>query len=221
MTINEYHDKKLHLDAKIKTVLTYVGAVAAIVFGIVYIALLLVLILGFESAIDPSQQWLFVGLGAAVGLVIDVSLMSQGIALAKRVEGSEAIMRAYYEAKNAITKKQPKTIEHFVVKHLITTVLSKVLFAAASLYLIVHFVIVGSQDMTLLLLGIANLFMFTGFGFMSLASSYDYYLEQHLPAIKAKTTQLKTPAGVCTSSTGVQNANLQLNGIPHGSTTSQ
>ena len=221
MTINDYHDKKLRLDAKIKTVLTYVGATAAIVFGIVYIAILLVLILGFESAIDPQQQWLFVGLGAAVGLVIDISLMSQGIALAKRVEGSEAIMREYYEAKNGASKKQPKTIEHYIVKHLITTVLTKVAAATASLYLIVHFVIVGSQDMTLLLLGIANLFMFTGFGFMSLASSYDYYLEQHLPAIKAKTQQLKTPAGVRTSKLGESNANLQLNGIPHSSTTSQ
>lgn len=210
MTIEEYKQKKVGMTQKIRDVLTYVGTATAIIFGAVYIAVLLVLILGFESNIDGSQQLLFVGLGAAAGLVIDISLMSQGIALAKRSEECEGIMKKYYEAKNkAIKKNRHRTINSYVVSHVITTLFTKVLFGAASIYLIVHFVIVGSQDMTLLLLGMANLLMFAGFGTMSLAKAYDYYLEQHIPAIIAKTEQLNRPVGVHTDEKESSHAYVQ------------
>lgn len=199
MTIEEYKLKKFGINARIKDVLTYVGAATAIIFGAVYIAVLLVLILGFASNIDPNQQLLFVGLGAAAGFVIDVALMSQGISLAKRHDECDIVMKRYYEAKARHTpRKRPSTINSYIVKHLITTIFTKVMGGAASIYLIVHFVIVGSQDMTLLLLGLANLLMFTGFGIMSLAGAYDFYIEQHIPAIIAKTEKLNKPDGVHT-----------------------
>lgn len=199
MTIEEYKQRKLGINQRIKDILTYVGAATAIIFGAVYIAVLLVLILGFSSNIHPEQQLLFVGLGAAAGLMIDVSLMFQGIALAKRHEECEGIMKRYYEVRNRNAKpREQRTIGFYITKHLITTLFTKVLGGAASIYLIVHFVIVGSQDMTLLLLGLANLLMFGGFGMMSLAGSYDYYIEQHIPAIIAKTDRLNRPDGVHT-----------------------
>lgn len=204
MTTEQYKERKQSLNKRIKSVLTYVGTAVAIIFGLVYVGILVILIIGFSAEIDPQQQWLFVGLGGAIGLVIDISLMSQGIALAKNDDECDGVMKAYYEAKNKNTKpKKLHTVTYFIVKHIITTLFSKVLGAVASIYLIVHFVIVGTQDMTLLLLGIANLLMFTGFGIMSLAKAYDYYIEQHIPAIKERTRLLnQTPVGVRTDHKG-------------------
>lgn len=204
MTIDEYKLKKLAINQRIKDILTYVGATTAVIFGAVYIAVLLVLVLGFESNIEPNQQLLFVGLGAAAGFMIDVALMGQGISLAKRHDECENVMKHYYEAKvRHMSRKRPSTINSYIAKHLVKTLFTKVLMGAASIYLIVHFVIIGSQDMTLLLLGIANLLMFTGFGIMSLAGAYDFYIEQHIPAIIAKTEKLNQPDGVHTINKGV------------------
>lgn len=191
-TIQEHTKRKQDLDQRIKSILTYLGFAMSGVFGLVYLGLLLVMILGFKSTINPSDQWIFVGLGVAVGFMIDLSMWNQGIALAKRVQGSEDIMTRYYKAKNERVSKrtQSASIEVYTIKHVIKTLFSKVLGSGISLFLIVRFVVVGSQDMTMLLLGASNLLMFIGFGLSALVNSYDYYLEQHLHYIEARTKKL-------------------------------
>ena len=81
-------------ETKIKPILTYVGAIGAVLTSIAYVLLILVLINGFEIEQGP-QVLTFAIVNGAVGLIIANLLKYQGLSFAKNLPENEEIVKAF------------------------------------------------------------------------------------------------------------------------------
>lgn len=200
-SLEERKERKEGINEKIRAVLTYVGWMLSGIFSIVYIIVLLILIFGFRAQISGENILLIASIGAFFTFAITMSLMYQGILLAKNYPAVKAVEDEYF---NVINKQKPekkiKTIKYYLIK----TTLSNIFFKAGTVlvttYAVINFIVMGMQDIMILWLGIANILMATGFGLLTLLSAYDFYLDQHIPALRIKTEKLKSkPSGVDTT----------------------
>lgn len=180
------------MNNKIKTVLLWVGTIGAAITSIAYLATIIVLIIGLESQLEMEQMLLVSILGALTGLSITFMLRSQGIAFAKSEPGSRDIMQAYYKALNK--HKKPKSL-HTIKWHVITQSIKDIVIKASSVavstYFSIFIIVEGSGDAGLIGIAIASLAMFICFGVLAMAKAYDYYLEEHLEAVKQITETLE------------------------------
>lgn len=177
---------------KIKKFLLYTGVMGSVISAIAYLIVTWVIVMGFESSVDMEKQILFAILGSLTGLMITFFLRNQGITFAKKEETSKQVMEEYYKLINKKKKlKQLHTIKHFMVWSTIKDVFSKGLSIATSTWFVLYIFMEGSGDFGLFLLAISNIFMFAGFGFVALSKSYDKYMDEHIPVIKAIIEKLK------------------------------
>lgn len=150
-----------------------------------------VMIMGFETKMALQQQLLFSIIGAVVGISITWMLRGQGIAFAKEEPESKAVMAAYHKAINKTKKiRQLHTITWHVVVRSTVDIFSKVATVAGSTYFMLYVFMEGSGDYGLLGLAVANLSMFISFGILAMARAYDFYIVEHLAAIKERTDQM-------------------------------
>lgn len=175
MTLNH----KLFED-KIKPFLTYVGFIGAVLSGIMYLVVTVVLIMGFQTK-SFVQSLVFAIVGAVLGMIIFFFLRYQGISFAKALPENQKVLEQY-------NTKTPKTkyhsLKYFWIKTTIADIVTKGCTVALSTAGIIYIVIEGSQDYKLLLLALANLILFTCLGFIALSNAYDYYNEQYVPYMK-------------------------------------
>lgn len=168
-------------EKRIKPILKYVGAIGATIMSIIYIIVVLVLIVGFKAQ-DITQTLIFAIVNALVGLIIMEFLRIQGISFAKNLPENQEIIKKYYNNKTKDKKL------HSIKYHLWTSVIKDIIVKGITIIIsttgIIYIVIKGSQDYTLLLLAIANLFMFICFGLLALNSSYEFYNNFHVPYMK-------------------------------------
>lgn len=175
-------------ERKIKPVLTYIGAIGAVLTSLAYIILILVFIKGFEFK-QTTQTIVFAIINAAVGLIIANFLKYQGISFAKELPENEAIVKQYY----SLHTKDKKN--HGITFFWITTVIKDILIKGVSIAVstagLIYIVIVGSNDWSLMLMAIVNLILFVCFGLLSLNKAYDYfnniyvnYMKEQINAIK-------------------------------------
>lgn len=189
--LNNNKDNKKEFNQKIKAKLLYSGAFGAGISVIAYIIITFVIVNGFTTALELSQQILFSILGAVAGLSITISLRLQGITFAKKEEDSIKIMQAYYKVLNKTkTKKKLHTINHFMAISTIRDILIKGLTVAIYTWFILYIFIEGNGNTGLIWLAIANSFMFVGFGLIALSSAYDKYIDEHLPVIEELTAKM-------------------------------
>lgn len=176
---------------KIKSILLWVGTAGALISALAYIAVTGVMIMGFETKMALQQQLLFSIIGAVVGISITWMLRGQGIAFAKEEPESKAVMAAYHKALNKTKKiRQLHTITWHVIVRSSVDLVSKVSTIALSTYFMLYVFMEGSGDYGLLGLAVANLSMFISFGIMAMARAYDFYIVEHLAAIKERTDQM-------------------------------
>ncbi len=183
---------KNKFNEKIKNVLIYIGIIGASISAIAYIMITVVLILGFETKMKMEQQLLFSIVGAIDGLLITLMLRTQGISFAKNIENNKIVMGEYYKTINK-TKKPKKlhTIKYHVITRLVIDVFTKFATIALTTYMILYIYLEGSADFSLIWLATANIFMFICFGLIALAKAFDFYNEEHIPAIIEITNRLK------------------------------
>lgn len=159
-------------ESKIKPILTYIGTIGAALSSIAYIAMIWVLILGFENHTDLTNTLLFAIINGAFGLVIMQFLKYQGETFGKQLPENAEVLKEYYA-----TKTKDK-VYHSMKYYWITSVIKDVLFKGISIIVssccIIYIVIVGSENYTLLLLAVVNLILFFSFGLLALAKTYDY-----------------------------------------------
>lgn len=172
---------------KLKNFLLWAGAITAAISALTYIVITAVMVFGFEQRLDANKRLLFTILGAVDGFLISVALRTQGVQLAANKPESKTVMKKYRDLlnKNKPLKKL-HTIEHFMIISMFKDALIKALTVAASTYLVLYVFLEGNGDISLLLLALANILIFTGFGMMNMAKAYDYYLDEHISAIEAK-----------------------------------
>lgn len=181
--------RKDTFDKYIRPVLTYVGAIGAVLTSIAYIVLIFVLIIGFNAQKNLSQSIIFAVITALVGLIIMQLLKVQGISFAKETDNNKEILLQYY---NTNTKdKKPHSIKYYWITSLLKDVLVKGASVAISSAGIIYIVIEGSNDWNMLLLAIVNWCLFFCFGLLSLTSAYDYYNERHIPYILQEIEKVK------------------------------
>ena len=175
--------KREAFENKVKPILTYVGAIGAILTSCAYIILMIVLIKGFHYE-QTKQAVLFSIVNAVVGLIIANFLKYQGLTFAKELPENEEIVNKYYSTKTK--DKKPHSLQFFWITSIIEDIIAKgftVTFSTAGL---IYIVIVGSNDWNLMLLALVNLILFICFGLIALNKGYDYYNNTYVNYMKEK-----------------------------------
>ena len=119
-------EKKV-FENKIKPVLTYIGAIGALLTSCAYIVLMIVLIKGFHYE-QTKQAALFSIVNAGVGLIIANFLKYQGITFAKELPENEEIVKKDYATKTK--DKKPRSMQFYWTTSIIKDIkikLSKIL----------------------------------------------------------------------------------------------
>ena len=173
---------------KIKPVLTYIGAIGALLTSMAYIILILVFIKGFEFK-QTTQTIVFAIINAAVGLIIANFLKYQGISFAKELPENEEIIKQYYSLHTK--DKKNHGIMFFWVTTVIKDILIKGIGIAVSTAGLIYIVIVGSNDWSLMLMAIVNLILFVCFGLLSLNKAYEYFNNVYVNYMKEKINEIK------------------------------
>ncbi len=144
---------------------------------------------------ELNQLLLVSIIGAVAGLLVVGMLRSQGKMFAEKEEVSMQVMKEYYSAINK-TKPAKKlhTIKYFMIKSAITDIFSKGATLAATTYFSITVFMEGNGDFSLFGLAVANIFMFISFGILAMRSSYMFYVNEHIPAIRQLIENLKKEA---------------------------
>ena len=172
----------------IKPILTYIGAIGAVITSIAYIILMVVLIRGFE--IHQTQQTIvFAVVNAAVGLIISSFLKYQGVSFAKELPENVEICKEYYSLHTK--DKKNHSLTYFWITSSIKDIIFKGISIATTTLGLIYIVIVGSQDWTLLGIAIVNLLLFICFGLLALNKSYDYFNNIYINYMKDKIEESK------------------------------
>ena len=177
---------------KLKNIMLWTGAIGALITAVAYIVIMVVMIVGFEKSMKMEQLITVAILGAVSGFLITLMLRGQGVALASNEPNSKEIMANYYELRNK--KKEQKKL-HTIAWHVninaIKDIFTKVLTVGATTSMSLYIFLEGSGDFGLLGLGFVNILMFIAFGIMALVKAYNFYIEEHLPAIVEISKRLK------------------------------
>ena len=180
-------EKREIMTDKMRKALTYTGWLLSGIFSVVYIIILCIMIFGFSVSITLKNALLTAILGAVFTFAITISMVYQGVLFAKDVDNNKDVMKEYYTLINKRKKeKKIKTINTYMIRKIITTLLFKGGVAFISTFTIINLVFNGIGDIMILWLGISNILVAIGLGFVGLVSSYDFYNEQHIPAVRVK-----------------------------------
>ena len=187
------NNNKTPIYAKVKTALTYTGFALAIISSISYLILVYILINGFEASYQKEQLIGFLVLGAVAGILINLSMRSQGIDFAKQVPEAKKILDDLKEATSKSDKKEhkPKSIVFMYFVELIKDIFIKGSGIGATLYFAIDLSYKGLGEDKYFFLALANVLLYTGLGLVAMGKSYDYYLEKHTSYMIQKTRKIK------------------------------
>ena len=176
-------------EEKIKPVLTYVGAIGAVLTSVAYIILIIVLIKGFKYQ-QTTQALVFALINAGVGLIVANLLKYQGLGFAKNLHENQQTIKDYYSLKTKDKKNHGLTF--FWITTVIQDVLMKGVTVVVTTFGLIYIVIVGSNDWSLMFLAVVNLILFICFGLLALNGAYDYYNNTYVNYMKEKINETKT-----------------------------
>lgn len=176
---------------KFKASFVFTGFLLAIVSGIAYLILLYIIITGFKVEIGTQSLLLFLGLGAIDGVLISLAMRIQGIDFAKSESDSKEVLNDYKELISEEENVYLMPLWLFMVINTIKDIIFKGGTVMFTLYFSITIMIEGIGDMKYFWLGVLNVLMYLGFGFLSLAKSYDHYLEVEIPLIKQKINKIE------------------------------
>lgn len=168
-------------EEKIKPLLKYIGTVGAVIMALAYIALISVLIFGFEAK-SVTQTLIFALINGIFGYIIAQLLKKQGSDFAAKLPENQEVLKEYYSTKTK--DKEFRSMKYYWVKTTLMDLLTKGISIVFSTAAIVYIVIEGSEDYTLYLMALVNLLMFACFGLIGLSNTYDFFNNSHIPYIK-------------------------------------
>lgn len=171
---------KKRLEDSILPKLNYIGFIGALVLAVAYIAVIVVLIVGFKVQKNMNNL-IFAVVNAIMGVLIMQMLKLQGVTFAKNLPENKVISNAFY-SKNK--DKKARSLGHYWVTSALKDVVFKGVTVAGTSVATISLVIQGSKDPSLLLFAVVNLLLFICFGFLRLNSAYEYYNERVIPYMK-------------------------------------
>lgn len=181
-------NNKSLFDRLVSPALYYIGMIGAVLMCIAYIAIVIVLIVGFEQH-ELKGCIVFALVNAIVGLIIMQFLKLQGTIFAKNLPKNKEILDEYYALQTK--DKKIRSIKYYWTTSVIRDVIFKGLSFAASTIGIIYIIIKGSNDYALLLLAFVNLIMFVCFGIVALNGAFEFYNNRHIVYLKSKIDEVK------------------------------
>lgn len=175
----------------LNNILNNIGIGLAVIAGIAYIIIVFVLIEGFEAKAETDVLTVFVVLGAVAGVLISLSLRSQGIQHAKQTEIAKRLNDELRDLKGKSEKTFILPMWLWFTFNFIKDVIFKGVSSALTIYFTVSIMYEGIKDYTYLWLAAVNLVMFVGFGLMGLSGGYDRYMNYQIPYLQQKIEKLK------------------------------
>ena len=187
------NNNKTPFYTKVKTALTYTGFALAFISSISYLILVYILINGFEASYQKEQLIGFLILGAIAGVLINLSMRTQGIDFAKQVPEAKKILDDLKEATAKSDKKEykAKSIVFMYFVELAKDIIIKGSGIAATLYFAIDLSYKGLGEDKYFFLALANVLLYVGLGLVAMGKSYDYYLEKHTSYMIQKTRKIK------------------------------
>lgn len=176
---------------KLNKVLNWMGTIIAGVAAIAYLAIIFILINGFTAGVENTKLFIFLLLGAIDGVLISGSLRFQGVTFAKTEEANVAQIKEYTELRGKSKSVKLYPIWIMYVRSTIIDIIFKGGSLLATMYFTVSIMLEGMKDGQYFVLGIVNVLMFIGLGFMGLAKGYNHYQENQVPYLQQKIDQLK------------------------------
>ena len=176
---------------KWKDFLTYTGIAMAIVSAIVYLIVVFILINGFEVDYSKEEIISFLLLGAATGIMINISMRIQGLDLARLTKKAKEVQTKL----NDLTAKSKETkLRPLWVMHLVNTA-RDILIKGGTITLTMYFAISisykGLGEQKYMLLAFANVFLYFGLSLITMNKSYDYYIDKHIPYMEKQIFKLE------------------------------
>lgn len=171
-------------ETKIKPILKYVGTIGATLMAIAYVAIVLIMVFGFEMQASITQSIVFAIVNAVMGLIIMQFLKVQGIDLARELPANAEILKKYFATKTK--DKKNHSLKYFWITTFTKDFIIRAATIAATTLCIIYIIIRGTGDLSLLLLAVVNLIMFFCFGLLSLVKAYDFFNDEYIPYIQEK-----------------------------------
>lgn len=181
------------LSQKVKDILAWVGYLLSAIGMIGYFVTILTLVLGVgELELEIfGKDGIFFIIGLAFGLFVRTGFYIQGISYAKQEH--QNILKDYYEEK--VQNEKETTRKSFEFKMLIEVTISTALQVAMFFLSTIGFVYLagfsGIRNPIYIGNAISNIFMFTGFGLLSLNSAYEKYVLYKIPVIKERLRKIR------------------------------
>jgi hypothetical protein len=184
--MNDKKDIGKAFNDKVKEALMVIGFILSVLGAVGYLATILVLVMGTKRVHFElmGKDGVFFIIGLAFGLVIRSGFYIQGVTYAKREY--KTVLDEYY-AKKVVDKKEKRSqsFEYKMAMEITrTTMIQVVIFIVSGMGLIYLAGFDGMNNFVYVGNAISNLFMFTGFGFLALNSSYEKYIMLKIPRIK-------------------------------------
>lgn len=189
--MKELVKKQERVFEKFSDLLKYTGFILTFVSIIAYLIIVSVIIRGFTVNLGKEALLIFLILGAVDGILIGLSLRIQGITFAEEEVESKKILNELTKLKGESKDEKLRPLWQYHLTNILKDVFIKGLSIVVSLYFAIEVAYKGLQDMKYFWLAVANIFMFLGFGMMSLANSYKYYLNEINPLNQQKINKMK------------------------------
>lgn len=180
------------MSGKVKNWLVNSGLILAIVSGGIHIALIVILVDGFERNLEDSKLLLFSALNALFVVLISLFMRSQGIQYAKNEPTNIKLIEELRDLRAKDTKnKWILPIEFYMTFQLLKDIIVKGLGVSLTLYYSITIVIEGINDDRYILMAITSTVAALGFGMFDMVKSYEKYNDSHVKYLKNKIAKEK------------------------------
>lgn len=170
------------LENSILPILNFVGLIGAIITSIAYIALVMILIMGFRGSKTTSQTLLFSIINGVVGFAITQMLKLQGVVFAREIPENKQLLERYMRA--PVKARKLHSLNYFWTTTIIKDIATKVITITASTFAVIYIAIEGTKDPTLIWMALVNLLLFICFGLLALTKAYNNYNGEYMAYIQ-------------------------------------
>ena len=183
--------KKDFWQDKISKIIKIVGSVIVATSAIANLIVAYILIKGFKTEVSSEKLLVFLLVNAVFGIMMIIGGMIQGKDLSKSRADVEKVLKDYSDfiSSDKETKLRSYTF-HFWIE-VIKNIFTKTLAITISMFFAIKIIIDGLQDDKYFILAITNVILYLGLAFLSLAKSYDYYKDKHIPYLRQKMKRME------------------------------
>ena len=170
-SLDKVADTQSKVKKKFVETLKNIGVIASIISGIVYLALICLVVYGvYIQGNDKQTMWTMLAINTAFGLIFTFLLRYQGEIWGK--DEHKELMQQYYTQKSKSHKLH--SMRWFWVTSTIKTLIFKGGFIAVSSWGIMELAFQGSREYVYLALAIVNAVLFVAFGLIALYGAYQF-----------------------------------------------